>query len=66
MKVFVEFVLRLIFVDFGLAQNPYMPTTTDHHRPRQLSHVRQDFSLNYFCPQQKINRVLNRLTASIL
>ena len=27
MKVFVEFVLRLIFVDFGLAQNPYMPTT---------------------------------------
>ena len=27
MKVFVEFVLRLIFVDLKLSQNPYMPTT---------------------------------------
>ena len=27
MKVFVEFVLRLIFVDLKLFQNPYMPTT---------------------------------------
>ena len=24
---FVEFVLRLIFVDLKLSQNPYMPTT---------------------------------------
>ena len=28
MKVFVEFVGSVFFVDFGLAQNPYMPTTT--------------------------------------
>ena len=27
MKVFVEFVLRLSFVDLKLSQNPYMPTT---------------------------------------
>ena len=27
MKVFVEFVGSVFFVDFGLAQNPYMPTT---------------------------------------
>ena len=27
MKVFVEFVFRLIFVDLKLSQNPYMPTT---------------------------------------
>ena len=27
MKVFVEFVLRLIFVHLKLSQNPYMPTT---------------------------------------
>ena len=27
MQVFVEFVLRLIFVDLKLSQNPYMPTT---------------------------------------
>ena len=27
MRVFVEFVLRLIFVDLRLSQNPYMPTT---------------------------------------
>ena len=30
MKVFVEFVLRLIFVDLKLSQNPYMPTTNTH------------------------------------
>ena len=30
MKVFVEFVLRLIFVDLKLSQNPYMPTTLCH------------------------------------
>ena len=29
MKVFVEFVLRLIFVDLKLSQNPYMPTTNN-------------------------------------
>ena len=38
MKVFVEFVLRLIFVDLKLSQNPYMPTTrqrqaTEPERP---------------------------------
>ena len=32
MKVFVEFVLRLIFVDLKLSQNPYMPTTNQWFR----------------------------------
>ena len=50
MKVFVEFVLRLIFVDLKLSQNPYMPTTGDKQKLLfwvicvifDTSHVRQD------------------------
>ena len=29
MKVFVEFVGSVFFVDLKLSQNPYMPTTND-------------------------------------
>ena len=35
MKVFVEFVLRLIFVDLKLSQNPYMPTTNAQFSVRE-------------------------------
>ena len=34
MKVFDEFVLRLIFVDLKLSQNPYMPTTVSSRSRR--------------------------------
>ena len=37
MKVFVEFVLRLIFVDLKLSQNPYMPTTYAQFSVREKS-----------------------------
>ena len=36
MKVFVEFVLRLIFVDLKLSQNPYMPTTYAQFSVREI------------------------------
>ena len=36
MKVFVEFVLRLIFVDLKLSQNPYMPTTDAKFSVREI------------------------------
>ena len=36
MKVFVEFVLRLIFVDLKLSQNPYMPTTDAQFSVREI------------------------------
>ena len=35
-EVFVEFVLRLIFVDLKLSQNPYMPTTDAQFSVREI------------------------------
>ena len=57
MKVFVEFVLRLIFVDLKLSQNPYMPTTVVTFINKQNKNNCEVIKLsNYHSFLQKLSR----------
>ena len=66
MKVFVEFVGSVFFVDLKLSQNPYMPTTLIYHDTYLEGSVYLDI---FFCGIRSCTRRLslpdlrNRLNA---